>query len=170
MTRVAVKLTASIRVKALIIKELNKRQLEKHYSLRMQIIQKGSTDIKNQEISSDLSCSVDTVMKWRKRWKFKESYLLKFEEGYAKEKVTDKSLLIEVKKILSDEIRSGAPARLTVSEITRLQALACESPEKYELPFSVWTHKELSKQAKEKGIIISSSHYGKILKKRIASA
>ena len=117
MSRVAVKLNASIRIKSLIRTELNRRQLENHYFLRMQIIQIGFTDKKNKDIACDLSCTVDTIMKWRKRWKLKESYLLNFEAGYNKKPVTNKSLLIEIKKILSDEIRSGAPPRLTTIEI-----------------------------------------------------
>jgi len=99
----------------------------------------------------------------------KRILFIEFEAGYDKKPVTNKSLLIEIKKILSDEIRTGAPPRLTTTEITRLQSLACESPEQYGLPFSVWTHKELSKQAKNKGLIISPAHYGRILKKRVTS-
>jgi len=46
-----------------------------------------------------------------------------------------------------------------------LQALACEIPQKYDLPVTVWTHELLSAQAKKKGITISPAHYGRILKK-----
>jgi len=48
MSRVAVKLTSSIRIKSLIRTELNRRQLENHYFLRMQIIQIGFTDKKTR--------------------------------------------------------------------------------------------------------------------------
>jgi len=58
---------------------------------------------------------------------------------------------------------------LTFTEETqkRIQALACENPSKYNLPFTHWTHKELAKQAVLQKIVptISSSQTGRILKK-----
>ena len=75
----------------------------------------------------------------------------------------------KIKEILTDLPRSGSSSRITNSEKDRLIALACESPQNHGLPFTVWTHKELSAQAKKMGINISSSYYGILLKKRITT-
>lgn len=117
------------------------------------------------DIASQLKIIVDTVMKWRKRWQYNQERLLKLESTYDGKQVSDNDLLNEYKKILSDMPRSGSPGHLTEVDIALLQALACESPEKYGLPVTAWTHELLSEQAKKKGIKISPAHYGRILKK-----
>ena len=71
--------------------------------------------------------------------------------------------------VLSDAPRSGVPRKFTDSQIVRLQALACERPENYGLPFTAWTHVELAKQEKKIGIDISPSRFGVILKKRFTA-
>ncbi len=170
MSREAVQIKVSERVKKLLVKELNKHQQESHYRKRMQILYQSSLGEQNQDISLRLNCSVITVRKWRLKWHKLEEELLELEQEYNNEKVSDTALIRRIKLVLSDAPRSGSSSRISESEKARLQALACESPEKYNLPFTNWTHVELSRQAIKMGIIISSSYYGKLLKKQIAPA
>lgn len=170
MSRRALQIKFSQRVKVLIEKELNRHQLENHYARRMKIIYQSVSGQTNQEIGQLVGCLEKTVRKWRKRWKTHQDILKEFEQGPNDIQVKDKELMNKIKEVLSDSPRSGAPPRITDTEKTRLQALACEDPEKYGLPFSTWTHAGLSKQANKMGIQVSPAHYGRILKKRITSA
>ncbi len=170
MSRNAVEIKVSKGVVDILVSSLNKRQIESHYKKRMEIIYQSSLGIDNQDIARDMTCSVVTVRKWRKRWSTFEDVITKLEAELDAKKATKVDLLRKIKEVLSDLPRSGSLSRITDSEKMRLIALACESPQGYGLPFSVWTHKELSKQAKKMGINISSSYYGMLLKKRFTTA
>ncbi len=165
MSRTALPISVSPRAAQILQKALKQRTLEKHYAERMEIILLSNSKKRNMDIASQLKIIVDTVMKWRKRWQYNQERLLKLESTYDGKQVSDNDLLNEYKKILSDMPRSGSPGHLTEVDIALLQALACESPEKYGLPVTAWTHELLSEQAKKKGIKISPAHYGRILKK-----
>lgn len=165
MSRTASPIFASPMATGILQKEVGKRTLEKHYCQRMQIVLLGNLGKRNMDIVNQLSICVDTVMKWKRRWRDNQENLLKLETSYDGKQVSPNDLLKEYKKVLSDMPRSGSTGHLTEVDITLLQALACEPPGKYGLPVTVWTHGLLSKEAKKKGIIISSSHYGRILKK-----
>lgn len=165
MSRTALPISVSPRAIKILQKAVKQRTLEKHYAERMEIILLSNLKKRNMDIASHLKIVVDTVVKWKKRWRNNEEKLLKLEYSYEGKQVTDNDLLKEYKNILSDFPRSGSPGHLTEVDIALLQALACESPEKYGLPVTVWTHELLSGQAKKKGIRISPAHYGRILKK-----
>ena len=165
MSRTAQPISVSPRAAQILQKAIKQRTLEKHYAERMEIILLSNLGKRNMDIASRLSIFVDVVMKWKKRWRNKEDTLLRLESSYDGKQVTDNDLLKEYKKVLSDLPRSGSPGHLTEVDIALLQALACEPPEKYGLPVTVWTHELLSEQAKKKGITISPAHYGRILKK-----
>ena len=165
MSRTAFPIFVSPKAISILEKEVGKRTLEKHYCQRMQIILLSNSGKRNMDIVNQLSICVDTVMKWKKRWLDNQDNLLKLETSYDGKPVSYNNLIKEYKMVLSDMPRSGSTGHLTEVDITLLQALACDPPEKYGLPVTVWTHKLLSTEAKKKGIIISSTHYGRILKK-----
>ena len=167
MGRVAKKISISSRVLGLMQQELNRKNLERQYYLRLQIILKSHQGMANKEIALLLGCNVKTVSHWRACWDFTPDVSDEFEQGEHDKGVSDKALMKHVLSLLSDNPRPGHGSTLSNSDLLRLQTLACESPEDYGLPFSTWTHNELSKQAKRMGIQISPSWYGVILKKRI---
>jgi transposase len=144
--------------------------MESIYQKRMNIIYQSYLGSENQYIAKEIGCSPVTVRKWRKRWKTYEHAIHQLELELDNRTANKVDLLSKIKEILSDLPRSGSSSRLTDSEKDRLVTLACQLPEDYDLPFTVWTHKELSFQAKKMGIEISSSYYGMLLKKRITSA
>jgi transposase len=87
-----------------------------------------------------------TVRHWRRRW--------------AADAAAD------VAERLSDAPRCGAPATFTPEQICQIMALACEDPEKLEVPISQWSQSELARQAVSRGIVTSISHgsVGRFLK------
>ena len=135
----------------------------------MAIIYMSSLGHENQVIAEEISCSPVTARKWRKKWKTYERVIEQTEIGIDNGTAYKTELLHKIKEILSDMPRSGSSSRITDAEKDRLVALACQSPQDHGLPFTVWTHKELSAQAKKMGIDICPSYYGILLKKRIAA-
>src|SRR5271166_6436801 len=59
---------------------------------------------------------------------------------------------------LSDAPRCGAPATFTPEQICQIMALACEDPERLDVPISQWSQSELARQAVSRGIVKSISH------------
>jgi len=170
MSRKALEIKVSERTLSLILKELNKKKLAVDYTKRLQIIYYSSLGHYNKDIAELLDCTVATIRKWRSRWHAQEDKFLCLEKGYTNEKINDRKLMQEVNLVLSDAARTGSPIRLINSEKIRLQALACESPRDYDLPFNSWTHVSLAEQAAKMGIRISASYYGTLLKKRITAS
>ncbi len=165
MSITALPISVSPRAVRILKKAINQRTLGKHYTERMGVIILGNLGKRNMDIVNQLSICVDTVMKWKSRWRASQDVLLKLESQYDGGQVSDGYLLKEYKRVLSDMPRSGSTGHLTDADIAILQALACETPGKYGLPITVWTHQLLSEEAKKKGITISPAHYGRILKK-----
>jgi putative transposase len=68
---------------------------------------------------------------------------------------------------LSDAPRCGAPATFTPEQICQIMALACEDPERLDVPISQWSQSELARQAVSRGIVKSISHgsVGRFLKR-----
>jgi transposase-like protein len=88
-----------------------------------------------------------TVRHWRRRWEAAEA-----SAGVAAR--------------LSDAPRPGAPASFTPEQICQIMALACEAPERLDVPIAHWTQSELARQAVQRGIVESISHgsVGRFLK------
>ena len=59
---------------------------------------------------------------------------------------------------VSDARRRGAPATFTPEQICQIMALACEDPERLDVPISQWSQSELARQAVSRGIVKSISH------------
>jgi hypothetical protein len=170
MSRKALSIKITNRSLNLITKELNRHQLERHYLLRFKIIVCSYQNEQNKDIALLLSCDEKTVRKWRKRFSLQQEALIAYEKSEGLEPVTDRGLIEKIKEILSDTARPGAPPKISESDINRMVALACESPEQYGLPFTHWTYGELAKQAAKMGIVLSGVHLGRLLKKRLAPA
>ena len=170
MSRHAVQITISGRVADLLMSSIQKRNIESHYQKRMNIVYQSSLGKENQDIAMEMKCSPVTVRKWRKRWETFEGAIKQTEMEINRKTANKIDLLYKIKEVLTDLPRRGSSSRITNSEKDRLVALACEAPQSHGLPFTVWTHKELSAQAKKMGIDISPSYCGILLKKRIATA
>jgi hypothetical protein len=83
------------------------------------------------------------------------------------QRAKDKDLEALLVTVLSDDARSGAPAKFTPEQLTGIIALACEKPEDSGLPVSHWTPSELAREAIRREIVesISPRHIDRFLKR-----
>jgi len=120
---------------------------------RARIVLLASEGLSNTEIGQRLGIWRKTAGHWRRRWLAAEASA-------------------GVGERLGDAPRCGAPATFTPEQICQIMALACEDPERLDVPISQWTQSELARQAVSRGIVESISHgsVGRFLKKeRISS-
>lgn len=105
------------------------------------------------ESAAELGIWRKTVRHWRRRW----------EAAAASAGVAER---------LDDAPRCGAPAVFTAEQICQIMALACEDPERLDVPISQWTQSELARQAVRRGIVERISHgsVGRFLKKGATSS
>ena len=148
-----------------------KRRLEKQLTMRILIVLTSSDRMSYKRISSELGCSEPTIAKWKQRWSDNYEKLTGFSKGLDGSGVSDRELMKEMLTILGDSPRRGAPVTFGQEVQAKIQALACESPSKYSLPFTHWTHASLAQQAVALQLVvgISSRHIGRLLKKQFSS-
>jgi len=134
-------------------KLVNKHQTGQQMALRARIILAASSGQTNTTIAQKYEVKHDTVKLWRNRWV----------------KLQDISLDdLSVKQRLSDAPRPGAPAKITADQRCKIEALACEQPEKAGRPISQWTAREIADEVMERKIVesISGRHAARLLKIR----
>jgi transposase len=115
---------------------------------RARIVLLASEGLGISEIAQRLGIWRKTAGHWRRRWLAAEASA-------------------GVGQRLSDALRCGAPATFTPEQICQIMALACEDPERLDVPISQWTQSELARQAVSRGIVPSISHgsIGRFLKR-----
>ena len=129
---------------------------------RARIVVACASDKRNQHIAEAEKVTVNTVKKWRSRWREAAEYLAEIEaDGTAKE------LQAALENILSDQPRSGAPPKFTAEQVCQIIAIACEAPEASGRPITEWTPRELADEAIKRGIVssISTRQAGRFLKR-----
>lgn len=131
---------------------------------RSRIVLMSAEGLGNSEQARRLGKGVDRqrVRRWRNRWAQKEQDLAEAEQQGADDGDLEKQILA----VLSDNARSGAPATFTPEQLTRILAVACESPGDSDLPISHWTPPELAREVIKRGIVesISPRHVDRFLK------
>jgi putative transposase len=106
----------------------------------------------NSEVARAVAVDVDTVRKWRTRWR----------------RVTGAPVTeLSVAARLADAPRPGTPARITPEQVCRIMALACEAPGAAGRPISQWSTTELAAEIRRRGIVatISPRHAARLLKR-----
>lgn len=124
----------------------------KAISLRAKILLLYSEGYSLLDICEKLGVSYTPVYKWRKRWLIARDSLNKIQESQSNY-VLKKS----IEKSLKDSSRSGAPPQFTGEQVTKIIALACSSPQLYNIPVSHWSCRLLAEQAKKLKIVESIS-------------
>jgi len=119
---------------------------------RARIVLLAAEGRNNCEIARALAIDVDTVRKWRGRWR-----------GARVAPVAE----VPVAARLADAPRTGAPARITAEQGCRIMALACEAPGASGRPISQWSTTELAAEVVRRGIVgaISPRHAARLLKR-----
>lgn len=108
--------------------------------------------LKNKEITQEYKTTLDTVSLWRNRWVKLQS--ISFDD-------------LSIEDRLQDAPRSGAPSQISADQRCRIEALACEKPEKYGRPITNWTAREIADGLKKRMIVteISPRHAARLLKR-----
>jgi putative transposase len=122
---------------------------------RARIVLLAADGLNNCEVARAAGVDVDTVRKWRGRWRG----------------VRDVPLAeLSVAARLADAPRSGAPARITPEQVCRIMALACEAPSASGRPISQWSSTELAAEVMRRRIVatISPRHAARLLKRGIS--
>ena len=120
---------------------------------RARIVLLAAAGLDVSETAEELGIWRKTAGHWRRRWLRAEAST-------------------NVVARLSDAPRCGAPASFTPEQICQIMALACEDPERLDIPISHWSQSELARQAVSRGIVKSISHgsVGRFLKKERTSS
>lgn len=107
----------------------------------------------NEAQAQQLGVDRQRVRRWRRRWAGEMESLRAAEDAGA----SDGDLQQRIVQVLSDGLRSGAPAKFSAEQIAGLIALACEPPSESGLPVSHWTPPELAREAISRGLVESIS-------------
>ena len=122
-----------------------------HLKIRAQIILEASKGKSNNKIRKQMEIMPKTVQRWRDRFNNNSEELKRIESE------TPQKTRAAIKKILSDEQRSGAPPKFKDEQVAAIIALSLEEPAKFDLPFSHWTPELLQNEAIKLGIVESIS-------------
>lgn len=125
------------------------RETPRWLAERSEIVLLSQEGLSPSQIARRLGVARNTVKRWIQRWNMAVPGLLAAIE--TPEGATD--LRDQIRAVLADEPRSGAPSKFTLEQITRLIALACEPPSASGLPISHWTPQELAKEAEKRGLV-----------------
>jgi transposase len=123
---------------------------------RARIVLLLAKGLNNSEVARAVAVDVDTVRKWRTRWRQVRAVPL---------------AEVNVAARLADAPRSGTPARITPEQVARIVALACEAPGASGRPISQWRTTELAAEIMRRGIVetISPRHAARLLKRGTSS-
>ena len=125
-------------------------------SLRAQLVLAAAAGKSNGQIAREAGVHVDTVRLWRGRWLALQPIAL---------------AELSVQERLEDVPRPGAPPTIAAAQVSKIVALACETPEGSTRPISQWTGRELADEIKNRGIVeqISARHARRLLKRGICN-
>jgi transposase len=122
----------------------------------------------NRQIGIEFKTQGKTVKKWRERWLRGQAVLEQILESKQSEKEKKKNLTEQVRAILSDGRRSGAPMTYTAEQYCQILQVALEPPSESGRPINDWTSWELAEEVNKRGICenISASQVRRFLKKK----
>jgi putative transposase len=131
---------------------VRRHNIGQQIALRGRIILAAGKGQTTSAIARELKVSINTAQRWRNRFAKVQTI------SYADLSLEDR---------LQDGPRPGAPARITADQRCKIEALACEMPEKSERPISQWTAREIADEVKKRKIVddISPRHAARLLKR-----
>ncbi|MDQ3701818.1 MAG: helix-turn-helix domain-containing protein [Chloroflexota bacterium] len=123
---------------------------------RARIVLLAADGMNNCEVARAVAVDVDTVRKWRARWRSVQAVPL-----------AERSVAAR----LADAPRPGTPGRITPEQLARIIALACAAPSASGRPISQWSNHEIADEVRRRGIVatISARHAARLLKKGTCS-
>jgi putative transposase len=140
------------RQRALLEQIIRREKSTQQQVRRTHVILAAADQLTNRYLAKHLRLTLKTVRLWRWRW------LQVSPAMHTAEKNGDyKQLEQLIFDALTDESRSGRPARFTPEQICQIVAMACEKPEDSDRPISHWTARELADEAIKRGIVTDIS-------------
>lgn len=147
MPFIATTIELTDQIRKILVSFSNSRSLPLHQVQRSKIIILAADGLNNNEISSRVGLSQDTVSKWRMRF----SHALPRLEEIG---VLDPSKLQdEITSVLKDAARPGHPHKYTQEQIIHIQEMACRPPEEYGFEISHWSLNKLRAAIIQEGIV-----------------
>ncbi len=143
-----------------IFEELKKgTHVPQHLAQRATLILLAAEGEKNLRIAQTTGLARNTVKAWRQRWAARASRLNQIEANQPR------ALRAAIGVALEDAPRSGHPGKTTNIQLALILQMACESPEKYDVPLSHWTAAALARTAIQRGFVerISARQVGRYL-------
>lgn len=143
----AIPITLNESEKSALEKLVRRSSTAQQIALRAKIILSAAAGDSHGATSRSLGITKEMSRRWRQRWL----------------ELSDSEL--PVAQRLADAARPGTPAKFTLEQLTHLYALACEPPEKYGLPISHWSARELADELVHQNIVegISQRHVARLL-------
>lgn len=122
------------------------RSLPSSLVKRSRIILLASQGVSNQVIAAEIGLHYNRVGNWRNR------FLLSIPSLQAIEANTPEKLEAEIRRLLTDRKRPGAPSTFTQEQIMRIIDLACIDPCDFGYEVSQWSLPLLVAEIKKQGI------------------
>jgi len=161
MSGKASKIIVTEKQHAILEQIVNARTASQQLTQRAKIILLAFGGMLNMQIREQVGLNRQQVGLWRRRWVDSWLALISIEchENHATFKRA-------IEQTLSDAPRSGSPGTFTGEEVTKILAVACESPKLSGRPIDNWTHRELTDEVIKRQIVpaISISQVGCYLK------
>lgn len=162
--KTSITLDLTEREETLLFKIINSGKTPSNIRRRASFVYYFNKGVNLAAICRNEKADLNTVKRWLNKWEPIKGL------DQTQQEIGDTAFIRLIYERLSDSGRSGRKPRLTAGEKVRVQALSCEDPRDYGIPTTEWSHEALSAQAKQMGIEISSSHIGRLLKKRIGTS
>ncbi len=149
-------------VKAYLSSFSNSRSLPASLVKRSKIILLATQGVSNQAIATEIGLHYNHVATWRNRFLQAIPSLQEIENS------SPEKLEAQIRLLLSDKKRSGAPSAFTSEQITKIIDLACKAPCDFGYEVSQWSLPLLVAEIKKQGIAdrISEKSVSRFLKMR----
>jgi hypothetical protein len=143
--------TLTPQIKKILTSFANSRTLNAGLVQRSNIILDSANHYMDIEIAPRVGLHLIQVGKWRNR------FLKELPRLTELDRVEDEALEQEIKLVLSDNKRSGHPAKFTSEQITKIINLACTDPKDHGYEVSHWSNQLLADEAIKSGFVDSIS-------------
>jgi putative transposase len=149
----ALQMSVTKRQRAVLEQLVRTRTLAQHLAERCRIILGSADGRRNLEQAASLGVDRQRIRRWRGRWSRGSEALERAES----KGVTEEELEAKILELLSDNYRSGTPAKFTPEQVVSIIAVACEPPADSDRPISQWSPRELAEEVIKRGIVDSIS-------------
>jgi hypothetical protein len=131
-----------------ILREItNSRTYGVNLTSRSRIVLEANAGKSNNTIEKEMNITGKKVTRCRNRYNSAQEELNRIEME------SPQKLRSAIESVLSDDPRPGAPVTYRDDQVAAILLVACEGPEKYDLPLSHWTPGALTRQVIKMGIV-----------------